>query len=89
MKLDCFLVWLHPKLLKGHAWFTQAKDEKTCLKTCKIFAPMKKKRKQNNKEFMAKKTKKQNWGVQNSQLPRNNQKINDMRGKKREWRAWN
>jgi hypothetical protein len=30
---------------------------------------MKKKGKQNNKEFMAKKTKKQNWGVQNSQLP--------------------
>jgi hypothetical protein len=32
---------------------------------------------------MAKKTKKQNWGVQNSQLPWNNQKINDMRGEKK------
>jgi hypothetical protein len=45
---------------------------------------MKKIRKQNNKEFIAKKTKKQKWGAQNSQLPRNNnQKINDMRGKKK------
>jgi len=40
-------------------------------------------RNQNNKEFIAKKTKKQKWGIQNSQLPRNNnKKINDMRGKK-------
>ncbi len=90
MKLDCFIVWLHAKLLKGHAWFTQAKDEKTLLKKhARFLHQWKKKENKTTRSSWPKKPKNKIGEFKTPNFLETTKKSMTWGGKKREWKAWN